>query len=64
MTETKKIDCFKCRHYYVTWDEFFPKGCKALGFKSREAPSLVVRSSSGMECMRFEEKEKVKKGKK
>ncbi|HBG46233.1 MAG TPA: uracil-DNA glycosylase [Deltaproteobacteria bacterium] len=49
-------NCFHCKHFYITWDEFFPKGCKALGFKSREAPSAVVQRSSGMECQMFEHK--------
>ncbi len=50
------IDCFQCRHFYVTWDEFFPRGCKALSFKSREMPSAVVRRSSGIECQLFDRK--------
>ncbi|MEK6714138.1 MAG: uracil-DNA glycosylase [Nitrospirota bacterium] len=55
--EKKRIDCYKCKHFYVTWDQSFPRGCKAMGFKSKEMPSDVVFQSSGMECMRFEEKE-------
>jgi len=55
--EKKRIDCFKCKHFYVTWDQSFPRGCRAMGFKSKEMPSDVVFQSSGMECMRFEEKE-------
>lgn len=52
------IDCFQCRHFYVTWDEFFPRGCKALSFKSREMPSAVVKRSSGMDCQLFDRKER------
>jgi hypothetical protein len=55
--EKKRIDCFKCKHFYVTWDQDFPRGCKAMGFKSKEMPADVVYQSSGMECLRFEEKE-------
>jgi len=55
--EKKRIDCFKCKHFYVTWDQGFPRGCKAMGFKSREMPSDVVYQSSGIECMKFEGKE-------
>lgn len=57
-----KIDCMKCRHFYVTWDEFFPRGCKAMSFKSREAPSRVVLSSSGIECQKFEPRKKPGQG--
>lgn len=56
MKQSSRIDCLKCRHFYITWDELFPKGCKALGFKSRELPSLAVFRSSGMECQLFEPK--------
>jgi hypothetical protein len=50
------IDCFTCIHFYVTWDKKHPRGCKALGFKSREIPSLVVFQSSGYDCLRYKEK--------
>jgi len=53
----EKIDCFRCKHFYITWDERHPKGCKAMGFKSREIPSVVVLRSSGMECLRYEKKD-------
>lgn len=54
--EKDKINCLHCAHFYVTWDERNPKGCRAMGFKSREAPSAVVFRSSGMACQMFEEK--------
>lgn len=50
----EKVDCFKCKFFYITWDEYFPRGCKALGFKSREVPSAVVLNSSGLPCQKFE----------
>ena len=50
------IDCHKCRHYYVTWNDRFPHGCRAMGFKSRRMPSLDVRASSGRECLLFKAK--------
>ena len=62
MTWTSGMDaktegnCFNCKHFYITWDEFFPRGCKALRFKSREIPSVAVKRSSGMECQMLEEK--------
>lgn len=57
----QKINCFKCAHFYVTWDELFPRGCRALDFKSSEMPSSVVLKSSGLECQQFEPKEGRKK---
>jgi len=50
------IDCHKCEHYYVTWDKEFPYGCKAMGFKSKQLPSIVVRVSSDRECLLNKEK--------
>ncbi|MDI6789541.1 MAG: uracil-DNA glycosylase [Thermodesulfobacteriota bacterium] len=52
------IDCHKCKHYYVTWDKNFPHGCRAMDFKSREFPSTVVQTSSGMSCLLFKPKAK------
>ncbi len=56
MSETRRVDCMKCRHYYITWDPNFPKGCRSFGFKSATLPSLTVLSSSGQPCMSFEQK--------
>jgi L,D-peptidoglycan transpeptidase YkuD (ErfK/YbiS/YcfS/YnhG family) len=53
----KTIDCGKCIHFYITWDKHYPKGCKAMGFKSVEMPSIIVYKSSGADCLRFEMKE-------
>lgn len=51
-----KPNCHKCKYYYVTWEPAFPNGCKALGFKTKEMPSLYVLRSSGKECLYFEKK--------
>ena len=48
--------CFQCRYFYITWDPIFPYGCRAMGFKSKKQPSVVVFSSSGLTCLRFEPK--------
>ncbi|MBP2242551.1 hypothetical protein J2Z40_003127 [Cytobacillus eiseniae] len=52
----KRIDCFKCKFFYVTWDQQFPKGCKAFQFKTANLPSLDVRRASGQPCLRFQKK--------
>jgi hypothetical protein len=58
MTDTQRINCMKCRHFYITWDPKFPRGCRAFGFKTQTLPSLSVLSSSGKPCLNFESKEK------
>ncbi len=54
----ERINCQKCKYYYITWDSKMPYGCKAFGFKSRQTPSVVVYQSSGKSCQGFEEKNK------
>ena len=56
---TKKADrisCHKCKFFYVTWDNSFPYGCKAMGFKGKITPSMMVFQASGKTCMAYEEK--------
>ncbi len=52
----KKVNCYKCKYFYITWDKNFPYGCKAFGFKSRLIPSIEVKKASGKECLSFKEK--------
>jgi len=51
-----RVDCLKCKHYYVTWDPKFPKGCRFFGFKGMLYPSLTVLKSSGETCKGFSPK--------
>jgi len=57
LTGSQRIDCMKCRHFYITWDPNYPKGCRSFGFKSPAMPSQTVLSSSGKPCMSFEPKQ-------
>jgi hypothetical protein len=50
------VNCRLCTHYYITWDERFPYGCRAMGFKSKAVPSLTVFRSSSLPCQMFEPK--------
>lgn len=53
----RRIDCHRCRHYFITWDEHFPHGCRRMGFKSRRFPGDEVRhATGGHSCQLFEEK--------
>lgn len=54
----KRINCIACKHYFVTWDMKFPKGCRAFQFKTPNLPSLDVFRSSGEACLKFEDKRK------
>lgn len=48
-----KIDCFKCAHLKITWEQAHPRACTAHGFKTKQLPSVVVKKSSGMDCLYF-----------
>ena len=52
----ERISCHKCKFFYVTWDNSFPYGCKAMGFKGKITPSMMVFQASGKTCMAYEEK--------
>ncbi|MCY6371616.1 uracil-DNA glycosylase [Clostridium ganghwense] len=54
--DTKKINCRKCKYFYITWDAKSPYGCRAMGFKTKLMPSLVVFQSTGKNCLYFNEK--------
>ncbi|MEJ2155886.1 MAG: uracil-DNA glycosylase [Desulfobacteraceae bacterium] len=53
MKENERVDCRKCRYYFVTWEPSQPHGCRAMGFKSLHFPSTVVRHNSGSRCRAF-----------
>ncbi|OPY93468.1 MAG: hypothetical protein A4E73_00089 [Syntrophaceae bacterium PtaU1.Bin231] len=55
-----RINCFSCRHFFITHDRHFPYGCRAAGFRSRAMPSEEVYASSGMPCLLFDEKDKTR----
>jgi hypothetical protein len=54
--DTPKIDCLKCKYFYITWDKNSPRGCRFFNFKSKMMPSTVVLQSSGAACLKFEPK--------
>ena len=56
--ELRKVNCFECRHFFITHELGHPYGCQAMGFKSREMPSSVVCRSSGEPCLLQEPKDK------
>tara|TARA_B100000989_G_scaffold282634_1_gene247896 strand:- start:451 stop:669 length:219 start_codon:yes stop_codon:yes gene_type:complete len=53
-----KEDCKNCKYLYVTYDKYYPWGCRAFGFKSKKYPYNEVYSISGMKCALFKVKDK------
>ena len=54
---SNKIDCLKCKYYFVTWDPKYPRACKLYGFRSVSIPSVEVYKASGEECAGFVRKD-------
>ncbi|MFK2825668.1 uracil-DNA glycosylase [Bacillus sp. B190/17] len=52
----EKTNCFRCKHFFVTWDQKSPRGCRAYGFKSKQLPSVIVLQASGSPCYKFSTK--------
>ena len=59
---TNKINCNKCKYFYITWEKEFPYGCKAMGFKSKNMPNRVTREVSQRQCLSFEPKDEPRYG--
>lgn len=58
--EGQDIDCFACIHFFITYDQAFPYGCKAAGFKSCTLPCKDMYANSGISCQLFQEKRKAR----
>jgi hypothetical protein len=48
--------------FYITYENKFSYGCRAMGFKSVRMPSADVFANSEMDCNLFTLKERKKKG--
>lgn len=52
----RQPNCWRCRHFQVTWDEGMPYGCRRYAFKSRLLPSMEVMLADGQPCLGFQAK--------
>ena len=52
----------KCIHYFITYDQRTPKGCKIYGIQSQKLPSQIIKDANdGKDCIGFKAKpEKMK----
>jgi hypothetical protein len=44
------IKCHGCKHFYITYKQSKPYGCRVYGFISKILPSKVVFDTSGIKC--------------
>jgi len=60
-----KPNCMKCKHFYITYDQRTPRGCKIYGIQSQQLPSMIVKKANGgSECIGFSAKPVKKEEKK
>ena len=58
--EPKRVNCFQCAYFSVSWDPKYPRICKYFGFKTAEMPSVAVLRDAGKPCLAFKQKEQKK----
>ncbi len=59
MNEKKtRPDCFRCRHFRITYEPAHPYACGLMGFKSKVIPYLETFRSSGIPCQGFTPKKR------
>jgi Zn-dependent M28 family amino/carboxypeptidase len=52
------MNCLKCKHFFITWNQNAPRGCKLYGFESKKFPSAIVAASTPEKtCLGFELKQ-------
>ena len=55
MNTNKNVpNCMQCKHFYVTWDAKFPRGCRLFAIKSRQLPMIEVMRIDGHACRGYE----------
>ena len=46
----------QCKHFYITWEANFPRGCRLFAIKSRQLPMIEVMRIDGHACRGYERK--------
>jgi hypothetical protein len=53
--EAQRVNCYGCKHFFITWDKEFPYGCRKMEFRSKRLPSEDVIEADGQRCLAREE---------
>ena len=53
--EAARVNCYGCKHFFITWDKEFPYGCRRMEFRSKRLPSEDVIEADGQRCLAREE---------
>lgn len=54
-SDPQRVNCYGCRHFFITWDKEFPYGCRKMEFRSKRLPSDDVIEADGQHCLAREE---------
>jgi hypothetical protein len=49
----QRPNCHQCKHFYITWNQKIPNGCKKFGIQCRELPSAIVKAAGMGDCQGF-----------
>ena len=49
-------NCWRCRHFAISYDPKRPYSCRLMGFKTKILPAIEVLRADGLRCMGFERK--------
>jgi hypothetical protein len=58
---TETPNCWRCRHFAISYDPKRPYSCRLMGFKTKILPAIEVLRADGVRCMGFERKSVVSK---
>lgn len=56
-SKMKKINCFDCVYFKITYSTLHPRACLQWGFKGMQMPSIAYFQSVGKNCEQFVKKE-------
>jgi hypothetical protein len=51
-------NCSECRHFYITWDQKTPNGCRRFGIQCKDRPSKIIAQAGLGDCQGFESKKR------
>ena len=52
----EKINCFRCKYFYITWNIEYPKGCSKFCFESDSMPTDFLEKCNIPICPFYKDK--------
>lgn len=52
-----KPNCRNCKHFFITYNQQTPNGCRIYQIQSKQLPSIIVKqANAGADCIGHEAK--------